>query len=74
MDNHSQVTIICSICGNKPGYNNYRRINNPRKICAAKNPAQYYQANKNKITARSILYLENTKYFRNSHTQQMEEL
>ena len=39
-----------------------------------KNSARYYQANKDKIIAKSKLYQENTKYVRKSHTQQIEEL
>ena len=55
-------------------YNDYHRLYNHGKICVAKNSARYYQANKDKIFARSKLYQENTKYVIKSHTQQKEDL
>ena len=55
-------------------YNEYHRLYNRCKTCVAKNSARYYQANRDKIIARSKLHQENTKYVRKSHTQQIEEL
>ena len=62
MDNHNQVIKLCGIRGNKRVYNDYHRLYNPCKICVAKNSARNYQANRDKIIARSKLYQENTKH------------
>ena len=55
-------------------YNDYHRIYNPCRKCVAENSAGYHQANSDKIIARSKFYQENTKYFKKSHTQQIEDL
>ena len=74
MDNLNQVIEFGGVCGDKRVYNEYQRMYNPCKICAAKDSARYHQANRDKIIARSKLYQENTKYVRKSHKQQIEEL
>ena len=62
MDYHKQVIKLCVICGNKRVCNEYHRIYNLCNLCVAKNSARYYQANRDKIIARSKLYQENAKY------------
>ena len=61
MQNHNRVIKLCGICGNKQVYNECHRLNNPCKICVAKNSARYYQAHTDKLFARSKLYQGNTK-------------
>ena len=55
-------------------YIEYHESYNPCKQCIAKNSARYYQANKEKIIAKSKLCQADTKYKRKFHTQEIEEL
>ena len=74
MHNRNELINLCCICGKKRVENVHHRLYNFCNICVAKNSAPYYQANRDKIIARSRLYQENTKRLRKSDTQQIEEL
>ena len=65
MDNDNQVNKLCGFRGNERVYNDYHRIYNPCRICAAKKSARYNQAKKDKIIARFNLFQENTKMLGN---------
>ena len=61
MDNHNQVINFGGICGIKRVYNDYHRLYNPYNMCVAKISTRYYQANGDKIIARSKLYRDKNK-------------
>ena len=74
MDNNNRLIKLCGICGIERGYNENHRLDNHLKKCVAEISARYYDAIRDKITARSKYYQENTKYVKKSHNQQIEEL
>ena len=55
-------------------YNEDHRLYNPCKICVAINSTRHYQANRDKIFARSKLYQGITKSVKKHHPQQIQEL
>ena len=73
MDNHKEVIKLCGVCGNKRMFNDYHRLYNPCKICAAKIWAPSYQAERDKIIAISNLCQENREN-KKIYTQHIKEL
>ena len=60
MDNRNQVIKLCGVCGNERVCNDYHRIYNPCKTCAAKNSARRYEANRDK-KLQDLNYIKRTK-------------
>ena len=61
MNEHNQIVRLCGICDYKREYNEYQRVFNDCRKCAAIRSSKQYQANREKIIARTKLYEQNKK-------------